>query len=354
VTLVVHYLGTTAIGIIPDSNILAVLGAGGLTPPVVVDFPIPGNSTSIDNKGSSSGVFALEGGAAIIDFPPGLIQKALDVRGNSDKKARLANVADSYDINDAAGPVTAEAWIYPDVLNAGNNTFVGNKLATGNQNGYEFTVLDSGAVNFTATDTTGTVVSITTATALVTTDTLHHVAAVRSNTTDWTIFVDGTAAGTGSQVRETPASGADLTLGSASYTNTEGFDGYIDSFRFSLEALYSGTFTPVAFPTPSTYSVVSNVQAISKYTWIKGPESFVSAISKYTWVAYPNNSVQALSKYVFLREPWEIDVTAVNRFVLVESLPQERVTAVNRFVLVESLPQERVTAVNRFVIITTS
>ena len=137
---------------------------------------------------------------------------------------------------DVGTNLTIEAWVWKPATtalcvvssrNVGNinyHLFVGTTLA-----------LDTGP--------SGGLLSLVGATT-VTSNTWHHVAAVKSGTT-WKLFLDGVLDATGTATGTYTATGQPLIIGASS--NNYYFNGYIDDLRISNVARYSATFTaPIA------------------------------------------------------------------------------------------------------------
>ena len=132
-----------------------------------------------------------------------------------------------------AGDFTVEKWIYPTSVTGTKYLFSLGSEAAGRYNLYLVSGVVTGNFYGSSSTTFGGSISINTWT---------HIALVRSGSTI-TVYVNGTALGTTETNSSTIGNTGQLTIG-ADTGGANGFIGYIDTFRLSNSARYTGTFTP--------------------------------------------------------------------------------------------------------------
>ena len=126
-------------------------------------------------------------------------------------------------------------------------------------------------------------------------NTWYHIALVRTGTTNFTAYLNGTSIGTFSK---TGLTGTELSLGRKSATGfNEFFDGYISNFRYVKgTAVYTGAFTPPTAPLTDTQSAGTNISAITAgqtqllLNTVNGANFLVDS-SSYTRTVTNNNVV---------------------------------------------------------------
>ena len=138
---------------------------------------------------------------------------------------------------------------------------------------------------------------LTAGTVLV--NTWYHIALVRTGTTNFTAYLNGTSIGTFSK---TGLTGTELSLGRKSASGfNEFFSGYISNFRYVKgTAVYTGAFTPPTAPLTDTQSAGTNISAITAgqtqllLNTVSGANFLVDS-SSYTRTVTNNNGVTSSS-----------------------------------------------------------
>ena len=161
-----------------------------------------------------------------------------------------------------AGDFTVEKWIYPTSVTGTKYVFSLGSETTGRYNLF----LDGEVVkgNFYGSSTT-------TFGGSISTNTWTHVALVRSGSTI-TAYVNGTALGTTETNSSTIGNTGQLTIG-ADTSGASTFNGYIDEFRLSSNARYTGTFTPAT----SAFTSDSNTKLLLHFDGDSGSTQFTDS-----------------------------------------------------------------------------
>lgn len=124
-------------------------------------------------------------------------------------------------------------------------------------NRYFLSVSSAGALTFSIISASATIVTMSSAAAAVAADgTWRHIAVVR-NGNAWTIYVDGASVASVSDSDAVPNFTGEFRIG-ADHAAANGFNGWIDEFRVSNVARWTGAFTPPAAP----YQTSSNILAL--------------------------------------------------------------------------------------------
>ena len=154
---------------------------------------------------------------------------------------------DSQNFNFGAGDFTIEAWIYPTVV-SGEKEIYSKRTSTGSYTAIQVGVnavsstnrlFIIGSLNGSSWGITGTSGTIT-----IPTNAFTHIAVVRSGTTIYG-FVNGVL-----DITITGVSGSLMTntssavIGASTTAGDNAFNGYVDDFRITKYARYTGNFTP--------------------------------------------------------------------------------------------------------------
>ena len=213
------------------SNVVALLHMDGLN-----------GDTAFTDSSSTPKAFAAYGNAQISTAQSKFGGEAGLFDGNGD----YLEAADSADWDFGTGDFTLEAWIYTTTVAAGQGTVIARQEATNNmvlqfrRNGSDF--------DFIARDTGGANLLVVTASAAISANTWHHVAASRNGST-LRLFVDGVQKNSGT-ISNTLDCSRPLTIGVVNDTSLAGyFNGYIDDVRITKDVgRYSAGFTPPSSP----------------------------------------------------------------------------------------------------------
>jgi hypothetical protein len=159
-------------------------------------------------------------------------------------------VADNSDFGFGAGNFTAEAWVRFDtttgvrtIFDFRNNTAVDNGGWLRTIGDYELRWTVNGSTIFSFT-------SLNSAPYNYSTNTWHHIAVSRENSTT-RFFFDGRQIGSGVSDSTNYGTSKPLTIG-ADYAGTTAVDGHIDNVRISTSARYTQDFTPTNVTNDST------------------------------------------------------------------------------------------------------
>jgi hypothetical protein len=183
--------------------------------------------------------------------------------------------------------ITYEWWFRPTATTSTNGMLT-TRTSTSGGDGIDVSVA-SGTISVS---TSGTFL-LTGGTVLV--NTWYHVALVRTGTTNFTAYLNGTSIGTFSK---TGLTGTELRLGiKTAASSIEAFGGYISNFRYVKgTAVYTGAFTPPTEPLTDTQSAGTNISAITAgqtqllLNTVSGANFLVDS-SSYTRTVTNNNGV---------------------------------------------------------------
>lgn len=145
------------------------------------------------------------------------------------------------------GPATYEWWFrYDDYV--GTQGMLQTRTGGVDNDGFDISITDSGSIEIT---TTGT--AIFTSTDLVPINTWTHIAVVRSGSTTWSVYVNGSLIGTFDFTNNT---GTEIYIGwkDADFV----FSGNISNFRYCKSAVYTANFIPSTEPLTRTSQGATN------------------------------------------------------------------------------------------------
>jgi hypothetical protein len=145
------------------------------------------------------------------------------------------------------GAFTFDFWAWPNAL-SGTHTFFTHYTDANNY--YRFTTSSAGALTFAVVVASVTTVTMTSAAGAIVTGAWHHLAVVRTGNV-WTIYVNGVSVATTTDADSMPNFTQTFRIG-ADGAAANGFNGWIDEFRFSNAARWTAAFTPPTAAAPYT------------------------------------------------------------------------------------------------------
>lgn len=161
-----------------------------------------------------------------------------------------------------ASNFTVEGWIYPTSVTGNRYLFSLGTETTGRYNLFLVSGVLTGNFYGSTSTTFGGSISINTWT---------HIALVRSGSTI-TVYVNGTALGTTETNSSAIGNTGQLTIG-ADTTGVNNFAGYIDEFRISNNARYTGTFTTAT----TQFNSDGNDKLILHFDGVTGSTSIIDS-----------------------------------------------------------------------------
>lgn len=166
-----------------------------------------------------------------------------------------ASLADSDSWNFSSDK-TVDCWIRLNAL-SGTQTVFSHSTDANNQ--YRLTVTSAGALNFDVLSSSSAIVQATSANGLVTTGQWYHVAVVRYGDV-YTIYLDGVAVATTTDASAVPNFTSTFRVGIGGGA-VNGFNGWIDEFRFSTGARWIANFDPPEAPYDNSSDKLTIVRA---------------------------------------------------------------------------------------------
>lgn len=162
--------------------------------------------------------------------------------GGASMIGTTANYITALDSNDwtFSGNFTVDFWGRITANAAGIGLF--GHGTSGPANGYGAQITSTGALRFAVYNAGTSLVDFSSAAGEFTTATWYHIAVQRSGNV-FTLWKNGTQIATTTATVTIPNAAATFRVGQALVFSTTAFDGYIDEFRVSNVARYSGTFT---------------------------------------------------------------------------------------------------------------
>lgn len=211
-------------------------------PDTVLAITFDGNNSSTPLTDLKGHAVTANGGAAISTAQSKFSLGSLSLDGADD----CVVIANSADFDIATGDFTIETWFY--CLSTGSYyDCLAAKVTEGSNGNAPFRIgLYSGKLFVYCRNSTdsGWAVALE-PTTTITSAAWHHVALVRSGST-FTLYLDGNAVSTATYSGSLLTNTAPIKIGTLDNTNPEKwwFYGYINNFRFTKVARYTGNFVP--------------------------------------------------------------------------------------------------------------
>lgn len=158
-----------------------------------------------------------------------------------------------------AGNFTVDFWLRPVPLSGTQFLFL-HATGTDANNRYLLSLSATGALTFTVTSGGVTLVTMSSVDGVIVADTWSHIAVVR-NGNDFRIYVNGVSVANVTDADAIPNYTGLFRIGEDN-NNGNGYEGWIDEFRFSHVARWTTAFTPptVSFQTSSDVMAITRAQ----------------------------------------------------------------------------------------------